>query len=198
VISTPSVSNGHVIVGTTTAVRSYTQATGGPEWGHAFPQLNITSAAVRGNAVFAVSGRWEVKLALPSGTVFWQKELARGSTALSTPAIGDGLVIVHIERDNEPREIFTARSAKTGNVVWSVGYDTTSLHGSPNSSPAIANGVVYVGSNDPKVRAFDVTDGKLLWESSLDGPAYSSPSIANGQLEIGTAAGTLYAFRLAS
>ena len=84
---------------------------------------------------------------------------------------------MHIERDNAPREIFTARSAATGNVVWSVGYDTTSLHGSPGSSPAIANGVVYVG---PTIRRFERSTSRTesCWESSLDGPAFSSPWVA--------------------
>jgi len=42
-----------------------------------------------------------------------------------------------------------ALNAKTGAKVWS--YRTGS---SVNSSPAVANGVVYVGSDDGKVYAF--------------------------------------------
>ena len=33
-----------------------------------------------------------------------------------------------------------------------------------SSDPAVANGVVYIGSYDKNVYAFDASTGKLLWE----------------------------------
>jgi eukaryotic-like serine/threonine-protein kinase len=195
-ISTPSVSNGVVVIGMSLKVRAFSQASGRRLWTHTFAKRYQSEAAIAGNAVFAVSGRWELKLDLATGDVIWQKTLVRGNRAASMPAIGDGLVVVHVDAADSGREIYTARSAATGHVVWSVGYPAAGCCVVPNSSAAIANGVVYVGASTPAVRAFDVATGEELWEGALNAGQHSSPSIVNGQLEIGTFAGTLYAFRL--
>jgi outer membrane protein assembly factor BamB len=54
------------------------------------------------------------------------------------------------------------------------------------SSPAVANGVVYVGSNDYKVYALDATDGTKLWEFAAGGRVDSSPAVANGVVYFGS------------
>jgi outer membrane protein assembly factor BamB len=195
-ISTPAVSGGFVVVDTAFGVRAFTQSSGAAVWMHDFARFNNSGAAISGDAVFAVAGRQVVKLDLAAGKIIWRKWLVRGNDAVSAPAVGEGLVVVHIERNDPRREIVTARSAETGEIVWSVGYAAGTVRGFPESIPAIANGVVYAGFTGGQARAFDAVSGKKLWESALDGPAFSSPSVANGQLEIGTFAGTLYAFRL--
>ena len=50
-----------------------------------------------------------------------------------------------------------ALNASTGAKLWSY---TTGRRGQPYSSPAVANGVVYVGSNDNKVYAFGLKKGQ--------------------------------------
>jgi hypothetical protein len=71
-----------------------------------------------------------------------------------------------------------------------------------DSSPAVANGVVYVGSSDHNVYALDAQSGAKLWSyyrgynlmgSSND---YSSPSVANGVVYVGSSARKVYAFHL--
>jgi outer membrane protein assembly factor BamB len=195
-ISTPAISSGFVVVNTAFGVRAFSQDSGEPVWTATFGKFNNSGTAISGNAVFATGGRTELKLDVATGDVVWRKVIYRGNEAVSSPAVGGGLVVVHIERTDPRREILTARSAVTGERVWSVGYAAGNVRGFPESSPAIANGVVYVGFTGGAVRAFDATTGKELWESALDGSAFSSPSVANGQLEIGTFAGSLYAFRL--
>jgi carboxypeptidase T len=53
------------------------------------------------------------------------------------------------------------------------------------SSPAISNGVVYVGSNEGNVYAFNATTGSKLWNYTAGGVIYSSPAISNGVIYIG-------------
>ncbi len=59
------------------------------------------------------------------------------------------------------------------------------------SSPIVANGVVYVGSNDDKFYAFDATTGKQKWNISTRHYITSSPAVADDLVYIGSEA--LYA-----
>src|SRR5439155_27216239 len=63
------------------------------------------------------------------------------------------------------------------------------------SSPAVANGVVYVGSGDHKVYALDATTGALLagWPYTTGGAVLSSPVVANGVVYVGSADHKVYA-----
>jgi len=60
------------------------------------------------------------------------------------------------------------------------------------SSPLIAGSVAYVGSNDGRLYAINVTTGRKLWEWEAGGPISASPALANGVLVIGTQDGVVY------
>ncbi len=64
------------------------------------------------------------------------------------------------------------------------------------SSPAVANGVVYVGSNDNKLYAFYANNGTKKWDYTTNGDVYSSPAVANGHVYVATTAnnGIVYSF----
>ena len=61
------------------------------------------------------------------------------------------------------------------------------------SSPAIVNGVVYVGSSDKHIYAVDLQSGKQVWSKLLDDEIEASPTVVDNRVYIGTLAGTLYA-----
>lgn len=73
----------------------------------------------------------------------------------------------------------------------------------PDSTPTVANGVVYVGEGvSGRVDAFAAATGELLWQSAGGGAQYGAPMVANGTVYAGgwngfTAgdAGTVRAFR---
>ena len=48
------------------------------------------------------------------------------------------------------------------------------------SSPAVANGVVYVASSSGKVYALNAQTGAKLWSYQTGGDVVSSPAVANG------------------
>ena len=65
-----------------------------------------------------------------------------------------------------------------------------------NSSPAVANGIVYIGSGDGKVYAFNATTGATALERHHRADAAnSSPAVANGTLYV-TSLFQLWAFGL--
>jgi len=62
------------------------------------------------------------------------------------------------------------------------------------SSPAIAAGRVFVGSNDGRFYVLSLSNGRKLWEFNTGAPLSASPAIANGRIVIGSQDGRLYCF----
>lgn len=81
--------------------------------------------------------------------------------------------------------------AATGDVVW-----TAETGAAVRSSPAVGNGVVYVGSDDGKVYAMDAATGAVLWTATTGGEVFSSPAVALGRVYVGSFDEKLYSFGL--
>ena len=62
------------------------------------------------------------------------------------------------------------------------------------SSPAIADGIVYMGFPDGNVAALDAATGKLKWKYRTNGGIISSAAISGETVYIGSNDGNLYAF----
>ncbi len=62
-----------------------------------------------------------------------------------------------------------------------------------NSSPSVADGVVYVGSGDHKVYAIDAQSGQKKWAFPTGGCVCSSPKVVDGVVYVGSADGMVYA-----
>jgi outer membrane protein assembly factor BamB len=61
------------------------------------------------------------------------------------------------------------------------------------SSPAVAGGVVYVGSADSNLYAVEAATGKLRWKFDAHGEVTSSPAVADGTVYVVSLDGNLYA-----
>jgi outer membrane protein assembly factor BamB len=62
------------------------------------------------------------------------------------------------------------------------------------SAPAVANGLVYVGSDDDHLYALDARTGAQVWSAATGGPIWSSPAVADGVVYVGSADSYVYAF----
>jgi len=62
------------------------------------------------------------------------------------------------------------------------------------SSPAFADGKVYVGSNDFRVYCLDALTGLQVWNYTTGGYVRSSPAIVDGVVFVGSHDGFIYAF----
>jgi outer membrane protein assembly factor BamB len=76
-----------------------------------------------------------------------------------------------------------------GSAAW-----TFATRARVESSPAIAGGRVFVGSNDGHFYVLSVANGAKLWEFNAGAPLSASPAIANGRIVIGSQDGRLYCF----
>jgi outer membrane protein assembly factor BamB len=70
--------------------------------------------------------------------------------------------------------------------------------GNVDSSPAVVNGVVYVGSADDNIYALNAATGAKLWSFTTGNSVESSPAVVNGVVYIGSDDGNLYALNAAT
>ncbi|GAJ14434.1 unnamed protein product, partial [marine sediment metagenome] len=66
------------------------------------------------------------------------------------------------------------------------------------SSPAVADGIVYVGSNDNNIYALDAAMGTVVWNYTTGGDVVSSPAVADGVVFVGSYDKKMYALNATS
>ena len=169
--------------------------------------VNYSSPAVV-NGVVYIGSSDGVLWAFPAegcGTDFCVTPLWK-STSLTqivdSPVVADGMVFIGSQTsfdDNDGKlNAFSAGGCGQPECppLWQgLAGDESILH----SSPAVANGVVYVASFDHRLYAFD-EDGcgqplcDPLWSGLTDGTIESSPTVSGGVVYVGSDDGHLYAF----
>jgi outer membrane protein assembly factor BamB len=60
------------------------------------------------------------------------------------------------------------------------------------SSPSIADGIAYFGSQDKNIYAISARDGSFVWKFPTQGRIESSPAVANGKVYTGADDGNIY------
>lgn len=84
-------------------------------------------------------------------------------------------------------------SAASMTLKWS--FDA---HDDVWSSPAVADGVVYAGSDKDKLYAIDAETGKKVWSYKTDGNVRSSPAVVGGVVYVGSDDDKVYALDAAT
>ncbi|MGD6809847.1 MAG: PQQ-binding-like beta-propeller repeat protein [Candidatus Bathyarchaeia archaeon] len=64
------------------------------------------------------------------------------------------------------------------------------------SSPAVANGCLFVGSRDSQVYCLNISTGMPIWRRPLGWEVWSSPAIDNERVYVGVDDGTFYALNI--
>jgi outer membrane protein assembly factor BamB/serine/threonine protein kinase len=77
---------------------------------------------------------------------------------------------------------------RPGAVIWSF-----ATGGNVGSRPALADGIVYFGSNDHNLYAVDARTSTKLWSFATGGRIVSSPAVADGVVYVGSEDGKIYA-----
>ncbi len=124
-----------------------------------------------------------------------------GGTIASSPAVAGG--VVYVGSDDGKLYAFAVGCSSGGGTctpLWTGRTATTISYAWFASSPAVSDGVVYIGSSDRQLYAFATgcrSDGGLcppLWTGTTGGAIESSPAVAGGVVYVGSDDGTLYAF----
>lgn len=61
------------------------------------------------------------------------------------------------------------------------------------SSPAVVNGMAFIGSEDHNLYAIDINTGKLKWKFTTGGAVHSSPAVYHNSVYFGSMDGNYYA-----
>jgi outer membrane protein assembly factor BamB len=102
-----------------------------------------------------------------------------------SPAAAKASCMVYVSSDHA--KVYAITSG--GRLDWA--YATGAA---VNGSPAVANGMVYVGAADHTFYAIKRTDGTLAWAATTGGAVVRSVAVAFGLVFAGSEDGTLYAF----
>ena len=121
--------------------------------------------------------------------LFWT--VNTGTISSSSPAVANGILYIGTDDGFGDGEFWAVDTA-TGLVPWLRGL------GPFFTSPAVVKGIVYAGSGDHNVYAFDAATGATLWTAATGGYVASSPAVANGVVYAGSGDGKLYALDASS
>jgi len=125
----------------------------------------------------------------------WQ--FTTGDIVRSRPAVDKGKVYI----SSDDGYLF-AVNAKTGKQVWKFDMGRSLVKREPmpqswdymQSSPVVADGVVYVGTGNLSFFAVDAKTGQEKWHAQIGLYVRDTPAVADGVVYVGDWLGTLHAF----
>src|SRR2546428_8311109 len=204
VLSSPVVVNGTVYVGSSNnylyalnaksgkQLWRYNAATGTGAATSATAAVDVGTAVVVNGVVYgqasdSVNHSYLFALDTANGAQVWRSQINdqifsnlqvdNGEVYIASSAItqqgGPGTTDSYAYAFNAKNGTQTWRSAKISDVI--------------SGAPAVANGVVYVGSKDTNVYALDAKTGSSLWHYNAGGAIYTSLQVVNGVLYAGVA-----------
>ncbi len=175
--TSPTVAEGMIYFGSALgkSIFALNITTGSKIWNYITGGEVTSSPAVAYGRVYFVSGDGNIyALDALTGTKLWNYNMNEPSRYMdSSPSVVDEQVYVG------GRDSIYCLNALTGDKIWN--YSIPGVFSS--SSPAVADGYVYVGSIGVNIYAFNASTGELLWNST--GGSASSPAVAGGVVYIG-------------
>jgi outer membrane protein assembly factor BamB len=93
----------------------------------------------------------------------------------------------------------TSSAPSTNKTIAGLMWNSSTGGKISKSSPAVVNGIVFIGSSDGYVYAFNATNGNLKWQKRIsNNPVLSSPAVAYGKVFVGSEDGCITALDAAT
>jgi len=156
--------------------------------------VNLSVSRKR-NVQYSVTNRVSLMLAIvPLWLMIAAAVPATGQTssATSSPADWTQFLRDNMQRWNPYETILGVNNVGSLQLKWSYTIENNAQV-SNSSSPAVVNGVVYLGSSDHNVYALNAGTGAKLWSFATGDRVFSSPAVANGVVFVGSTDSSLYA-----
>jgi outer membrane protein assembly factor BamB len=173
----PAVSGRVVFFASGGVVYAVKASTGAPVWTDdlsMFETEAFSGAPIVVNGVVYIGGGSGNEYALNAETGFAQWVFPTAGSVAWSAAYSDGQVYVASLRGGELYDL----DASTGSVLWSVAVFQP-------TAPAVANGVVYVGSGDGNVYALNAATGAQVWSYTTGGIAATGLAVSDGTVYAG-------------
>ena len=192
----PTVANGTVYVGNSEGVLFAFDTEGGLTWRSEVGGSVHSSATLDSEWAYVIAGDTNtdavelVAVDRTDGDVAWRYELGadRPYSALrGQPVVGNGTVFVQgtaFGPDVDPRRFVVAVDGGSERWRFDVGGDGA-------TSPAVANGTVYIGTFDAEaetgsVVALDASDGGVEWRTDIGAQPAREPVVVDGEVYVAT------------
>ncbi len=140
------------------------------------PRLNtnIVSIAIEKNVLYAFGLFDMCALRLTDGKILWYRQTNQ-SQVLGIPHVQNGVLYTIASSDVnwpyvDPKSTshIEAFEANSGNPLW----QSSTIQGS-TTDISIANGVIYNGSTDGSISAYDMKTGAQVWSKTIPGLSFS-------------------------
>ena len=201
--SSPITTSTAVFFGTSEGIfYSLDKKSGRVLWKYNTGSAIASSPAILGNDIYFSDNRQSLYcLGVKDGKLRWKFDFEKSRNYewsfdyfYSSPTIYQQTIIIGGKDGN------VYRISKNGKLLWKF-----LAKGIVRSTPAIANGVVFVGDTEGILYALDVSDGKEKWKFNTEGNTLknedfgfdrkaiiSSPAVINGKVVVGSRDGFLY------
>jgi outer membrane protein assembly factor BamB len=161
-------------------------ATGAQRWQFSLADPVTTTPVLLPDGVCVAAGEGVYRLTVqPDGTV---RESARGDAgdAVSSPVYAAGGIFAGT--GNGFVYALPAKAEGKWRPAWK-----KKIADEVQASPAVSEGILYVGGMDGRFYALDARTGEELWKVSTDGPVVGAAAVREGWAFVGSTDGSLYA-----
>ncbi len=195
VLSTPVVANGVLYAGSSDGYLYALNVQNGSQlWryytGPTTATVNVGTVAVANGVVYGsssdeVAHSYLFAIDARSGSQLWRIQV--NDQSFTDPQVANGIIYIAssaLKHQGGPdiRDSYVyAFNTKDGSRLWL----SDKVNDHILSSPTVANGVVYIGSQDTFLYALNATTGKRLWHHNTGGEIYTSPKVVNGVVFVG-------------
>jgi len=154
-------------------------------WNYSIYSPVLSSPAVSNGLVF-IKGDHLLCLNSSTGAKVWESSI-NSAQQFSSPVVSNGYVYACNDLQGTFGGEVYALNETSGEQIWSFPAYSSS------STPAVANGVVYIGSENDNIYAVDAYSGQKIWNYSTGGAVNTSPVFVNGIVYAGANDGNVYA-----
>jgi len=174
-------------------------------WRSQIPDSTSYPLTVGDGVIYMSSHSGCFALRVGDGSSIWHSK-TRGQPR-SSPGVTDEMACITLSEFKQEfsfesrqfrhwQEVFVAAlRISDGSVLWQrqLGADTSAAN---PTAPVVANGMIYVGTDDGYLSALQAGDGALFWRYKTGGTLLSSPVMTNEVIYVGASDGYVYALRV--
>jgi len=196
--ASPTIAGSLLYVNTAVGLYALDAMTGAIKWSYARTLSSTSSSPAVANGVVYVglydTGEADNMYAFDAltGALKWHYVTGFSNCCISSATVANGVVyfgVVDYTTAENTRGMLFALDAATGTLKWSKTVDCSEFE-----APVIANGILYLGTVNPKkLEAFDALTGKLKWGYRAGSSISFSPAVANGVVYFTSGNNTTYA-----